>query len=276
MGNDKITFLEAFGWVMATQFIGFGLAGLCRRFLVKPKAMMWPSTFGSIALYVSLHKPDLPIGRWRMPRFTFFWIVLTVIFAYTWIPQFFAQFLQAVSILCFFSSNYANWLGSAQRGLGVLAFTFDWYYMFGSMLGNVLTIPFVYMANNIAGYILFDWILVPIFAHINPFGHPELTIPGDVNFDGTRFDNQVTSKLFNKTGNQIDAVSLYDSTTFDLDVGKFDDNKPIFITDMFALNYFSSFLVLTAMFSHIALWHGKQIVRQFRGKGSVLQRERGG
>ena len=34
MGNKHITFLESLMWVLASQFIGFGMAGIMRRFLV--------------------------------------------------------------------------------------------------------------------------------------------------------------------------------------------------------------------------------------------------
>jgi hypothetical protein len=87
MDNQDITYMHALGWILATQFIGFGLAGLCRRFLVKPKAMMWPSTFGSIALYISLHKKEESIGRWTMSRYKFFWISGFCVFVYSWVPN---------------------------------------------------------------------------------------------------------------------------------------------------------------------------------------------
>ncbi|KAI9326908.1 OPT oligopeptide transporter protein-domain-containing protein, partial [Obelidium mucronatum] len=39
MGNTSISFGHSLGFVLVTQFLGYGLSGLCRRFLVKPKAM---------------------------------------------------------------------------------------------------------------------------------------------------------------------------------------------------------------------------------------------
>ena len=61
---------------MATQFVGFGVAGLTRRFLIKPKAMLFPSVLPQVSMFSTLHKPDTRIGRWSMTRFKFFWYAL--------------------------------------------------------------------------------------------------------------------------------------------------------------------------------------------------------
>lgn len=42
--------------VMSTQIIGYGLAGISRRFLVYPAAAVWPSTLAVVALNKSFHE----------------------------------------------------------------------------------------------------------------------------------------------------------------------------------------------------------------------------
>lgn len=162
--------------------------------------------------------------------------------------------------------------------------TFDWYYIVSTpQLGNVLTIPFVYVANLLLGNILFYWTLTPIFSSINAFKHPNL-INLDGNEispssmyadDGSFYNNVCSASLFNSSGLEISATDLYDSE-FNLDLASYHQQAPIYITDMFAMDYFSSFLVLSAMLSHVALWHGKQIAKQFRGKREVAMREQEG
>jgi hypothetical protein len=44
--------------VLATQLTGFGLAGLCRRFLVWPASMVWPQNLALCALLNTLHGKD--------------------------------------------------------------------------------------------------------------------------------------------------------------------------------------------------------------------------
>lgn len=40
---------------LSTNLMGFGLAGLCRRFLVYPAFCLWPASLVTIALNSSLH-----------------------------------------------------------------------------------------------------------------------------------------------------------------------------------------------------------------------------
>jgi OPT oligopeptide transporter protein len=48
MMQPTVTFLNSLAWVATTQVLGYGIAGMCRRFLVKPKAMLW--VFQSLTL----------------------------------------------------------------------------------------------------------------------------------------------------------------------------------------------------------------------------------
>ncbi len=128
---------------MSVQLIGFGLAGILRRFLVKPAAMYWPSMLSQVALFVGFHEKedDSDDGQYRLSRFKFFWIGVAVFFVYTWLPEYFMTILQTVSLLCFITNNpMARFLASANsdEGVGIGAITFDWYYVGG----GVLTTPF--------------------------------------------------------------------------------------------------------------------------------------
>ena len=49
--------------------------------------MLWPNILSQVALYVTLHQPDMPSDRWKMPRVRFFWISFWAVFVYTWIPE---------------------------------------------------------------------------------------------------------------------------------------------------------------------------------------------
>ena len=58
IGDESITFWNSLPWVMATQFIGYGIAGISRRYLVKPSAMMWPGVLPQVALLNSFHEKN--------------------------------------------------------------------------------------------------------------------------------------------------------------------------------------------------------------------------
>ncbi|CAF1662088.1 unnamed protein product [Adineta ricciae] len=54
--RPSFKFVYMFFFVASIQFLGFGLAGILRRFLVWPSSEVWPSNFPSIALLRILHQ----------------------------------------------------------------------------------------------------------------------------------------------------------------------------------------------------------------------------
>lgn len=60
--------------VLATQLTGFGLAGLCRRFLVWPASMVWPADLVICTMLNTLHAEE-DDDRGGITRFKFFvWV----------------------------------------------------------------------------------------------------------------------------------------------------------------------------------------------------------
>jgi OPT family oligopeptide transporter len=57
--------------VLATQITGFGLAGMCRRFLVWPASMVWPQNLVTCTLLNTLHAED-DTGSGGITRYRFF------------------------------------------------------------------------------------------------------------------------------------------------------------------------------------------------------------
>lgn len=266
MGNTAITIGQSLGWIFASQFIGFGLAGVMRRFVIWPKHMIWPSNLSHIALFVSFHKQfdDQDNGRtWKISRMKFFWISFILIFIYTWIPEFFAVTLQTVSVLCFVAggNKTLRFLGSSDNkgGLGLGALTFDW----NMIKFSPLTTPFWAIVNTIGGNMLLGWVLTPIFFYSNIFGKDQ-TLKGPVNAFNETLPVLNSVSLFSDQGNPISAVDLYNSTTFDLNTEAYSNWGPIRITTLFAVSYMASFITSSSSVSHVFIWHGKDIVRQFK------------
>ena len=54
----SIDFWFSLTLVLATQLTGFGLAGLCRRFLVLPASIIWPQNLVVCTLLNTLHAED--------------------------------------------------------------------------------------------------------------------------------------------------------------------------------------------------------------------------
>ncbi|KAJ3280197.1 hypothetical protein HK104_000836, partial [Borealophlyctis nickersoniae] len=263
MGNTSITLFESMCWVLTTQLIGYGLAGVSRRFLVYPPAMLWPNTLSTVALFVGFHGDhrDDATAKWKMSRYKFFWIVFVGVFVYTWIPEYFMVVLQSFSILCFFGGNKTlRFLASADNGegVGLGALTLDWYYVGGAML----TLPWWAIVNNMASNLFWAWVVTPTLYYTNALGINNLTL-GRTFSDGTPVPVLNSVALFGHNGTRLKAVQLYNHTTFDLDERKYHESAPIYITPMFAMLYAGSFMAIAASFSHVILWYGKDIKDHF-------------
>ncbi|KAJ3319498.1 hypothetical protein HDU76_000526 [Blyttiomyces sp. JEL0837] len=281
--QTDLTSLACVGFAIVTQCFGYGLAGLCRRYLVRPAAMLWPTNLATIAMLNALHESDTTPaassrneggGYWlSMSRYKFFWIVTAAMTLYQFIPTFVAPILTAVSILCYvapFTRNQklTRGLGSAQPGggLGFLSLTFDW-----SIIGGQapITTPLWALLNQYLGIYLFLYIIVPILWVNNAFGI-DYSLGTDPR-DGPNASGQFplgfalnTPALFDNTGKAVSARSFVNRTTLSLNEKVYNEKKPIYITTYFAIEYATSFLVFTAAIGHVVLWYGRDVWIRFR------------
>ncbi|KAJ3243832.1 hypothetical protein HDU78_011734 [Chytriomyces hyalinus] len=269
--QTDLSLLSCFSFAIVTQCFGYGFAGLTRRYLVRPPAMLWPSNFGTIAMLKSLHADeDSSNGQYPISRFQFFWIVAFIAFVYEFLPTYVAPMLGALSVICWFVNNKPNnrialMLGSTSptAGLGLLSFTLDWSFI--SSYGPITT-PLWAMLNQFLGLYFFLWIVIPILWLTNAFGNDQALGAADSDY-GFSLN---TAATYNKNGVRISNTKFVarDMTSTNakliLNTTFYEQNKPIYITTYFALEYFNSFLVFTAAFVHVGLWYGKDIWHRFR------------
>ena len=283
------TFWPSLAFVLTTQLIGYGLAGLTRRFLVKPAEMVWPSNLAVIALFRAFH--DAPsdnsdrddsheLGSDEftvksksngLSRYSFFWIATLVVFVWEFFPLYFMTVLQFVSILCFVSSSSTMTLlasGDKFEGVGMFSFTLDWSQI--SYYNQPLTAPFWATCNYFVSNMLWLWIVIPVVHALNAFGAPKLTSESKLRFrdsssNNTLFPSLNTVHLFsNGSGKQLPPIDFLDSTTLSLNESFYNQHAPIYMSDAFAIQYFTNFCNFTAVLSHVFLWHGKDLLKQLR------------
>jgi cell division protein FtsW (lipid II flippase) len=79
----------------------FGLAGLARRWLVYPGALIWPSTLASTVLFRALHEPQdrTPANGWVLTRYKFFAYFTIFAFVIFWFPDFIWTSLSAFAFI---------------------------------------------------------------------------------------------------------------------------------------------------------------------------------
>ncbi|KAJ3092268.1 hypothetical protein HK100_006979 [Physocladia obscura] len=266
---QDVDFFACFLFAIVTQCFGYGFAGLTRRFLVRPPAMLWPSNFATIAMLNSLHEnEDISMGRYPMSRFKFFWLACAAMFFFTFLPQYAAPMLGALSIICWFTNNKPNntlalALGSSSpgAGMGFLSITLDWSLYTTSFAP--ITTPLWAMYNQFFGLYLTLWIVVPLCWYFNAFGI-------DQQVGSSLSDSQYgfalnTPFLYNKNGEQTPTANYVNTTTLStLNTTYYELNKPVHITTYFAVNYATSFTVFVSAIVHVGLWYGKDIWNRFK------------
>ncbi|KAF9342055.1 hypothetical protein BGX26_008499, partial [Mortierella sp. AD094] len=241
---QKVFYHQDFGFlanlmlVFSTQMLGYGLAGILRRYLVYPAAMIWPATLVQVAMFDTLHRDeDLAPGQWS--RYKFFMIVTFGVFVYHWLPQFIFPVMGTVAWLCWINpkSLLLSQLGGS-AGLGLGAFTLDWNVVVAYLSSPLIT-PWWALANIMIGFVITAWILVPLTYYTNLW-------------DSQRFPI-ITSGLFRADGQSYDVDAIL--THNQLNESLYKDYGKLYISGFFALAYGIGFAGLTSMITHTWLYH---------------------
>lgn len=108
--------------------LGFGMAGIVRRFLVWPAAMIWPSTLVNTTLFYTLHdhKTSDPseTNGWSIGRYRYFLYVFLGSFFWYFFPGWIAQFLSYFVFACWIAPQnpIVNQIFGGVSGLGIVSF----------------------------------------------------------------------------------------------------------------------------------------------------------
>ena len=89
---------------LSTQILGYSFAGITRRFLVRPSAMIWPSTLAATATVWTMHKDENEAANgWRVSRFRFFVLVWAAAFLWYFFPGLLMPALSYFNVLTWFA-----------------------------------------------------------------------------------------------------------------------------------------------------------------------------
>jgi hypothetical protein len=78
-----------FVFLLTTQGLCFGMAGMFQKLLVEPAYCVWPAALPSCSLIYSMHDKNFQnftANGWRVHKMKFFWIALAAVSAYQFIP----------------------------------------------------------------------------------------------------------------------------------------------------------------------------------------------
>lgn len=194
--------------ILSTNFMGFGFAGIIRKFAVYPVRAIWPTILPTLALNRALLQPEkkASINGWTISRYNFFFIAFVASFIYFWFPNY---LFEALSYF-----NWINWIAPYNfnlnvvtgfiSGLGVNPIpTFDWNIINWNL---ALTIPFYSQLNQYIGTFLGFFCIIGVY-YTNYYWSAYLPIN--------------TSTLFNNKGEryQVNEVvndrSLFDKEKYE-------------------------------------------------------------
>ncbi|KAH6627817.1 OPT oligopeptide transporter protein-domain-containing protein [Chaetomium tenue] len=257
---QKVFYKQDFGllWqlllVVSTQSLGYGIAGMMRRFLVYPAAMIWPGNLVSVtlmnAMYESSEDRDPTIIGGSMPRYRWFGLITVGAFVYYFIPGFLAQFLSSFAFMTWMAPNspVINQLFGSNTGLSLLPITFDWTQISG-FVGSPLIPPWHAIANTMVGVVFF-FVLLASALHYSGTWYSQYLPMSD-------------SNTYDNTGKQYD-VSRILSADYTLDVEAYNNYSPLFLSTTFAISYGLSFAAIASLVVYTYLHHGKTIWRQYK------------
>ncbi|KAI0067637.1 oligopeptide transporter [Artomyces pyxidatus] len=230
--------------VLATQMTGFGLAGVCRRFLVWPASMVWPQNLVACTLLNTLHAEDDEASE-GITRYRYFMYVFVGSFFFFFLPGYLFQALSVFSWVCWIAPNNVplNQVFGV-NGLGLGLITFDWTAI--TWIGSPLMIPWFAEVHIFTAFVLFYWILTPILYYTNTWSLAHLPMFGTEPYD--RYGHVYNVSL---------VLTRQDTFNFTA----YEHYSPLYLPAAYAMTYLLAFALSTCVIVHTLLYHGRSLLK---------------
>ncbi|CCK71289.1 oligopeptide transporter OPT1 KNAG_0G02310 [Huiozyma naganishii CBS 8797] len=244
--------------VWTSQMLGYGAAGLTRRWIVYPAACVWPQTLIAVSLFDSLHNTAIDktiVNGWRITRYRFFFFVLLGSFVWYWVPGYLFTGLSNFNVILWGPKTRNNFIVNTifgvKSGMGLMPVTFDYTQISQALTGSVFATPFYVVANTYASVFIFFMIVLPFLYFYNVWYAKYMPV-----ISGTTYDN--TGKSFN--------VTKVINPDFTINLEKYKKYSPIMVPFSYLLAYALNFAAVVAVFVHCGLYHGKDIMKGFTNR----------
>ncbi|KAJ5385355.1 hypothetical protein N7517_003266 [Penicillium concentricum] len=248
--NQDVPIMYQLLLIISTQVLGYAFAGLTRRFLVRPSAMIWPGTLMSTAMFSTMHKSvNKKANGWSISRYKFFVVVWAGAFLWYFVPGLLMPALSYFNVITWLAPKnvvVSNLFGVAS-GLGMFPLTFDWAQI--AYIGSPLLTPWWAAANIVTGLVVVIWIVAPILYYKNVLFSAYMPI--------------VSTAVFDNAGRPYD-VSRILTADFLFDEKAYQDYSPVYLPITYVLSYGVQFAALTSLVTHTICWYGKDIWQQTR------------
>lgn len=266
-------YARSFGYqiiiALSTNFIGYGLAGLTRRFVVYPAYCLWPASLVTVALNAALHDENNlsvagPFKRvYEMSRYKFFLWSFGAMFIYFWFPNYIFTALTYFSWMTWIAPDHVNnsIINGMQNGMGMFNPwpTFDWNVMLYDLL-DPLMVPWFSTLNRTIGMWLLGFVIMGTY-YTNSWNTAFLPVNSNRVFD--HFGQPYNVSM------AIDAKGLFDKE-------KYMSYSAPYIGAAQAISYASFFGLYTATLVHVALFHRFEITTGFKNMWAMIRRKKKG
>ncbi|CAG8213228.1 unnamed protein product [Penicillium olsonii] len=264
-------YASSFGYqillALSTNFMGFGLAGLCRRFLVYPSFCIWPRSLVTIALNSSLHNEEnhSVIGPFRniytISRSRFFMAAFFAMFVWFWFPDYIFGALSTFNWIAWIAPLNFNLtaITGIKKGLGFNPLpTFDWNIV--THVLDPLIVPYMVTINTFFGVLLGGIVIIGMY-WTNAYNTAYLPIN--------------TNSMFNHYAKSFNVSMVLDDRGW-LDETKYQAYSPVYLAASSLTMYFFSFAVYSALVSYAFLYHSRDISLGFKSLIQSFKRGDGG
>lgn len=244
--HSSFSFGYQFLLSLAVQFIGFGFAGILRRFVVYPSRALWPTVMPTIAINKALlGKEKYESG---MSRYNFFFLTFFIMFIYNWFPTYILNILNTFNWMTWIKPsniNLANITGSV-TGIGINPISsFDWNVL---SFNSPLVFPFWSYLTQYLGSILAALIVVAVYYS---------------NYMNCQFLPMFTNSLYTNTGESFKVTKILDSEN-KLDLKKYQSYSPPFYTAGNLVSYGSFICAYPLMITWSFIVHSKLLLNAFK------------
>lgn len=125
--------------------LAISIAGILKRYLVWPAAMIWPGDLMTCSLLRTLVNDDEfndGKARWKMSRSKFFILAIIFQFLWHWFPSYIFPLLSSFSFVCMFAPHnivFSQVTGAHGLALGAIELNWNAWVAY---LGSPIPIPF--------------------------------------------------------------------------------------------------------------------------------------
>ncbi|KAK9452716.1 OPT oligopeptide transporter protein-domain-containing protein [Dipodascopsis uninucleata] len=221
---------------MICQFMGFGMAGVLRRWVVYPSKAVWPTMLPTLQLNKTLLMKEerRRINGWTISKYKLFNILLAASFLYFFIPDY---LFTAISTF-----NWMTWIAPQNKNLAFVTGTstgvginpipsFDWAMI---NYANPLIIPFYSFINTYLGTFIGAIVLLALYY-------------SNVNYSAYLPMN--TSSVYDRYGKTYNVTRATENGVFNIE--KYKEYSPPYVTAGYYMYLCASYSVYTFAFVYV-------------------------